>query len=167
MNVHSRQLLCGRRRPGTGRRQGGIILITALIAVMLTSLTLLLVRQAESEFTRRHREAELMFVGKQFQRAITSYYNLTPAGRSRELPLTLEDLLLDRRFATPVRHLRQLYPDPITGRQDWHLVMRGGRIQGVQSKSTQLSFRVLNPAMPGSTPAPYSSFFFGIADTLL
>ena len=35
----------------------------------------------------------------------------------------LEELLADRRFPTPQRHLRQLYDDPFTGRPDWELVL--------------------------------------------
>ncbi|WP_374592287.1 type II secretion system protein [Aquabacterium sp.] len=50
-------------------------------------------------------------------------------------PLELKDLLEDRRTGKLVRHLRQLYPDPVTG-QRWG-VQRSpdGRIAGVYSLS--------------------------------
>lgn len=38
-----------------------------------------------------------------------------------EWPKRLEDLLEDRRGATPRRHLRRVYDDPCTGRPDWAL----------------------------------------------
>ncbi len=88
-----------------------------------------------STTVKREREAELLFVGEQFQRAITAYYEQGPAG-VRQFPAKLEDLLQDRRFPTTRRHLRKVFFDPITGTRDWGFVRGpGGGITGVFSQS--------------------------------
>lgn len=82
---------------------------------------------------QREKEAELLFVGEQYRRAIESYQRQGP-GAEKPYPPSLEALLQDQRFPMPVRHLRRLYPDPMTGRTEWGLVRdeRGG-IVGVHS----------------------------------
>ncbi len=62
--------------------------------------------------------------------AIERYYL---AGRS--LPLTIDDLIDDKRFPVPLHHLRRAYPDPITGSNDWELLRDGTGIYGIHSKS--------------------------------
>jgi len=91
--------------------------------------------------TQRAKEAELLFVGDQFRRAIKSYYSSVRAGKSQTLPRSLEDLLEDTRFPMPVRHLRRVYPDPMTGEADWVLVQGAGGIMGVHSRSTFSAFK--------------------------
>lgn len=82
---------------------------------------------------QREKEAELLFVGEQYRRAIESY-QLRGPGSEKPYPPTLEALLEDRRFPMPVRHLRRLYPDPMTGRPEWGLVRDAeGGIVGVHS----------------------------------
>lgn len=83
---------------------------------------------------QREKERELLFVGEQFRQAIASYYENTPAG-VKQHPPTLEALLHDPRFPQARRHLRRIYPDPVTGSADWGLVKEQGRIVGVYSKS--------------------------------
>jgi hypothetical protein len=46
-------------------------------------------------------------------------------------------LIEDRRFAIPVRHLRRIYIDPMTGRADWQFVHAGAGITAVHSSSTR------------------------------
>jgi type II secretory pathway pseudopilin PulG len=70
---------------------------------------------------RREREAELRFRGQAIARALALYAERTPVG-SLPLPQRLDVLLADPRFPKPLRHLRQLYTDPFTGRADWELV---------------------------------------------
>lgn len=83
---------------------------------------------------QREKERELLFVGEQFRQAITSYYENTPEG-VKQYPPTLEALLHDPRFPQARRHLRRIYPDPVTGSAEWGLVKEKGRIVGVYSKS--------------------------------
>lgn len=54
----------------------------------------------------------------------------------RALPASIDDLLEDKRFPVPLHHLRRAYPDPMTGKADWKLLIEGGRIYGVYSSST-------------------------------
>ena len=84
---------------------------------------------------RRERESELLAIGNQYREALKSYYDASAVGTPRS-PLTLEELVLDRRFPEPRRHIRRLYPDPITNRNDWALMLQQGRITGGHSQST-------------------------------
>ena len=83
---------------------------------------------------QREKEKELLFVGEQFRQAIGSYYESTPGG-AKQYPLALEELLRDPRFPDMRRHLRRIYPDPVTGNADWGLLKEQQRIVGVYSKS--------------------------------
>ena len=98
-------------RPG-GERGFGLLFglfLVALVAVSLTATALLASTEA-----KRDRERELLFVGAQYRQAIRSYYYALP-GRPA-YPPTLQDLIEDPRFPMIVRHLRTLYPDPVSGR---------------------------------------------------
>ena len=88
----------------------------------------------------RDKEAELMFAGDQFRKAIVSYRTQAPGG-TREWPKTLDDLLLDPRWPEVRRHLRKIYVDPFTGKPEWGLIMHGDRIVGVHSLSDSLPLR--------------------------
>lgn len=99
---------------------------------------------------RRDREKELLFVGDQFRRAIASYHTST-AGKN-QYPQSLEDLLEDRRHPNPVRHLRQIYRDPITGSADWTLIKEQERIIGVSSRSED------KPIKSAGFPERYQEF---------
>jgi hypothetical protein len=61
-------------------------------------------------------------------------------------PLSLQDLLLDTRQTDQVRHLRKIYPDPMTGSTEWGLEIDPDtrRIMGVFSLSTQKPIKVGN-----------------------
>ena len=86
----------------------------------------------------REREAELLYVGNQYRRAIERYY----LGGPRRYPRTLEELVKDPRSPTTRRSLRKLYPDPLTGSAEWGLVKApDGGIMGVHSKSEEAPLR--------------------------
>jgi len=82
--------------------------------------------------SRREKEADLLFMGAEFRHAIDSYYDTSPAA-AKQYPQRFEDLLEDRRFPNPKRHLRRVYRDPFTLKQDWGLVVINGRLVGVYS----------------------------------
>jgi type II secretory pathway pseudopilin PulG len=91
--------------------------------------------------TMREKEAELLFVGNQYRKAIQRYY-LT--GPQRQYPRSLEDLLKDPRQPTTVRYLRKVYPDPVTGKE-WVLIKApDGGILGVHSASQEKPFKTAN-----------------------
>lgn len=119
---------------GAGRCRG-YALVVALILVLAASLAAGLAMQRAQTEGRRERERELLFAGGQLREAIARYYAVAPAGGKPQYPAALTDLLSDRRFPFAMRHLRRLYPDPMTGQPDWDLVLADGRIVGVRSRS--------------------------------
>ncbi len=122
------------RRSGAPGSSGWVLLaLLFLLAALATGMAA--IGTVWATLDRREKEAELLFVGEQFRRAIESYHASGP-GPDHSYPPSLEELLQDRRFPMPVRHLRRLYPDPMTGQPEWGLVRdaRGG-ITGVYSLS--------------------------------
>ncbi|MFZ2652036.1 MAG: type II secretion system protein [Burkholderiaceae bacterium] len=126
-----------KRRPIRGRPEAGhgIVLVGLLIVMAFSAALAMSAAEVWATSRQRERELELLFVGDQYRQAIRRYYFAVPKAQARVLPARLEDLLLDERFPVPVRHLRRLYPDPITGSTEWGLAMRGERIVGVHSLS--------------------------------
>jgi type II secretory pathway pseudopilin PulG len=110
----------------------------AYIALLLTlaglGLILGLATEQIEHTAQRDREEQLLFVGKQFRSAIADYYEKSPG--TKQYPRKLEELLLDKRFLKPVRHLRRIYIDPMTNDTDWQLIRTPqGGIVGVNSRS--------------------------------
>lgn len=133
-------------------RQVGVVLLTVLVFIVVTTLAAsAMVVRLDTE-RRRDQEAELLFAGAQIRKAIASYYSSIPPGGSRSLPPSLEALLTDQRFPTPMHHLRRMYPDPITGRPDWVVVEASGGIRGVRSRSE------LEPLKRHGFPKPFEIF---------
>jgi type II secretory pathway pseudopilin PulG len=105
-----------------GDRSRGFTYLLLLFVLALGGVALAAVGELETTRQQREREAELRFRGEAIAAALSRYAETTPAGHL-PLPQRLEDLLADRRFPKPQRHLRQLYADPFTGRGDWELVV--------------------------------------------
>ena len=78
---------------------------------------------------RRVAEQALLETGAAFGAALRSYARATPRGQS-EAPRTLQDLLKDPRFPGVVRHLRRIFADPLTGKEEWGLV-QGDQDEGI------------------------------------
>lgn len=116
------------------RREQGGALLGLLIGVAALGAGHLAVTEHQATVAQREREADLLFIGEQFRRAIESYFLAAPPDR-RILPAHLDDLLADTRSAGRRTHLRRLYRDPFTGRADWGLVRLGDRIIGVHSQA--------------------------------
>lgn len=110
-----------------------------LLAVLGTGMAAL--GTVWSTAVQREKEAELLFIGAQFSRALESYHRLSP-GPEKSYPQTLEALVLDPRFPNTVRHLRRIYSDPMTGAPEWGLVRDAqGGIIGVHSLSEATPFK--------------------------
>ncbi len=120
-------------------RGHGLVMLTLLIALMLASIALLAGLDVWALQRQRQQEDALLFVGNQYRQAIERYYL---AGRS--LPMSIDDLLDDKRFPVPLHHLRRAYPDPITGRNDWELLRDGTGIYGIHSKSDGVPIKHAN-----------------------
>lgn len=125
--------------PSAGQQRGAILLMLMVMVVIL-GLAAGMAGQSWRSTMQRAREAELLWRGQQYQRAIASYYGVKH-GTQQMLPVKLEYLLRDPRFPNVVRHLRRLYKDPMTG-EDWELVTDPAeRIVGVRSSSELEPFR--------------------------
>ena len=116
-------------------RSNGVVLLALLIALTLIGISLMAAVDVWSLARQRAREQELLFVGDQYRRAIQRYYFGAPPGTARVLPAQLGDLLEDNRYPTPVHHIRRLYPDPMTGSDEWGVLRISNRISGIYSKS--------------------------------
>ncbi|MGE5794876.1 MAG: type II secretion system protein, partial [Bacteroidota bacterium] len=139
------------------RAQGGFTYVGLLLAVALAGVALAAAGTLWSTAAQRDKEAELLFVGGQFRRAIGSYYEGTPG--AKRYPLKLEDLLEDKRLAVTRRHLRQLYADPMTGHPDWELVrLPDGAIVGVHSRADGMPMKVANFAPSDESFANAASY---------
>lgn len=124
------------RRP---RPQSGFTYLTVLFVVAFMGLGLAKAGQVYRTTVLRDREAELLWVGKQYRLAIEGYYK----NRDMRYPGTLEDLLKDPREPSVRRYLRKRYPDPITGSEEWGLVKApDGGIMGVYSLSQEQPVKV-------------------------
>jgi type II secretory pathway pseudopilin PulG len=115
--------------------QQGFTYVVLLIAVAIIGVGLAAKGVEWDRSAQRAREAELLFIGNEFRRAIALYYYRSP-GPVQEYPQSLEDLAEDRRYPGTQRYLRRIYRDPMTGKADWGLVTMGGRVVGVHSLST-------------------------------
>lgn len=123
--------------------QHGFTLIAVLIAVAVVGVGLAALGQSWQVSSVRAREAALLFVGDQYRRAIHAYYLQPPSLGT--YPARLEDLLRDPRTPGTVRHLRRLYPDPITGGMEWGLVRApDGGILGVYSLAQGAPLKTAN-----------------------
>jgi len=117
------------------RHDRGVMLLALLIGLALSGIALMGAVDVWTLQRQREREQQLLYAGGQYRQAIQRYYYTAPAGTPRTLPVSLELLLEDDRYPIPVRHLRRLYPDPITGQAEWGLLRAGDRIAGVYSLS--------------------------------
>ncbi|MCK4536466.1 MAG: type II secretion system protein [Desulfuromonadales bacterium] len=121
-------------------RQRGSALILVLVMVVILGLAAGIAGQSWKSLMQRAREAELLWRGEQYRQAIGRYYQVRH-GAQQMYPARLEELLKDPRFPQRVRHLRQLYSDPMTG-EEWGLVKDpAGRIIGVRSTSPLKPFQ--------------------------
>jgi type II secretory pathway pseudopilin PulG len=117
------------------KRDGGFTYWMLMVIVAVMGIVLATVGEVWHIALKREKEQELLFIGSQFRRALTLYYEHTPP-KARRYPSTLEDLLHDPRYAEMQRYLRKVYVDPITGSPNWGLIKGpDGEIFGVYSLS--------------------------------
>ncbi len=121
--------------------QHGAALMGVLVAVVILGLMSGIAGASWKTIVQRAKEEELLWRGNQYRKAIESYYQSVQAGTTAALPTSLEALVKDARSVAPQRHLRRLYPDPMTG-EDWEVVKDpAGKITGVRSSSTLEPFK--------------------------
>ena len=127
------------------RADKGFIYIWALFTVAILGIVLAGAGQVWQTKVQREKERELLFVGKQFQKAIMSYYK-NAATELKQYPESLQDLLLDTRSATPKRHLRKIFLDPMTNSYEWGLVKESDLEQEPNSEQESESEQANKPA---------------------
>ena len=130
---------------GSGFTYLGVLFVIALMSAALAAIAIVW-----STYSKREREAELLFIGGEFRDAITRYIASTPG--AAQFPMTLEELIEDKRFPYVRRHLRKIYVDPMTRKTEWGLVqVPGGGIVGVYSLSDDAP--ISEPVLPGQVSA--------------
>ena len=144
----------------------GFTYIGLMLFIAITGILLSVAGISWQYEVRAEKEQQLLFVGNQFRAAINSYY-VSALGDAKVYPLSLNDLLLDKRMPNIRRHLRQIYLDPFTEKADWGLVTQEGRIVGVYSSSTlkplkHSGFNRENAKFSGAKS--YQDWIFGEAD---
>ena len=114
--------------------QSGFTYLTILFVVAMMGAGLALTGEVWHTAVVREREAELLHLGNEYRKAIERYYLAGP----RQYPRSLTDLLKDQRQAGTVRHLRRMYLDPVSGKEEWGLVRApDGGVAGVHSLSEE------------------------------
>lgn len=131
----------------------GFTYLMLLWWVAVGSVMLAAIGQSWSIDVRRMREQELVFRGGQIRVALQRYRDASP-GEVKTYPHKLAELLEDGRNGRPQRHLRRLWPDPITGSPEWGLVKDGEQIVGVFSTSTKV------PLAPPDNVKSYQDWVF-------
>ena len=124
------------------RGQAGVTYIGLLLVIVLMGIATAALTPIWSTTVRREKEEELLFRLGEFRRAIAGYRQ--DHGR---YPDKLKDLLEDKTQLQVRRYLRRIYPDPMTGKNDWRLEFledKTGTIAGIQdlhSRSEAEGFR--------------------------
>jgi len=83
--------------------------------------------KVDSLLRRAAAEQDLLEIGAEFSEALRSYAAATPRGNPTAPP-TLQDLLKDPRFPGTRRHLRKIFVDPVTGKDEWGIVYQGDKV---------------------------------------
>jgi type II secretory pathway pseudopilin PulG len=123
------------------RREHGFTYLTVLFIVAILMAGLALIGEMWETSAKREREADLLFIGNQYRRAIALFYESTP-GTVKRYPRTLEELTKDPRQPATQRYLRKLYPDPLGG-AEWGIVKApDGGVRGVYSLSEQKPLKI-------------------------
>jgi type II secretory pathway pseudopilin PulG len=125
------------------RHNGGFTYVGILILVAIIGIASAATIQVGAVVQRRAAEQELLEIGMEFRAALVSYANATPPGQLRA-PRTLQELLKDPRSPNLRRHLRKLYADPITGKEEWGFVHSpdGVGIIGLHSMSEATPIKI-------------------------
>ena len=135
-----------------GRRAGGFTYLSVIIVVAIIGLVASAALKLGATVQRSRAEQQLLVIGAAFSDALQSYADATPAGELAQPP-SLKELLRDPRFPTPRRHLRKIFVDPMTGKDEWGIVYLG-------TKTGVMAVYSLSDAKPvkiGNFPARFQS----------
>jgi type II secretory pathway pseudopilin PulG len=121
------------------KRCRGFTYLTVLFMVAILAGGLAMIGEVWHTAAKREKEAELLFAGNQYRKAIERYYLLGP---QRQYPRSLEELVKDPRKPTTERYLRKLYLDPMTGKEFDLIKAPDGGIVGVRSSSEDAPLKI-------------------------
>ena len=110
------------RPPEAGFTYVGLVVFVAILGLVGTATL-----KVDSLLRRAAAEQELLEIGAAFSEALRSYAAATPRGFPTAPP-TLQDLLKDPRFPGTRRHLRKIFVDPITGKNEWGVLYQGDKV---------------------------------------
>lgn len=147
---------------------GAAYLLLLLTVALIGGLSALIVNAAMN-MSRRDAETALLDIGGDFERALLSYRMTTHSGRAARGPASLEDLLSSTAIdGQPLRHLRRIQEDPLTGKSNWGLI-RGsdGSIAAIYSLAGGVPIKRVGFAPRGeewfSNAQTYAGWCFGLS----
>jgi type II secretory pathway pseudopilin PulG len=146
--------------------QKGFTYLTVLFVLAMMSGGLALIGEVWHTSNVREKEADLLHIGNEYRKAIQRYYLYQ---NRRQYPKSLADLVKDSREPGTLRHLRRVYPDPITGSEEWGLVKSAdGGIAGVHSLSEAAplktgGFAVRDASFEGKSKYAEWQFIYAVA----
>ncbi len=128
-------------RPDIPRGERGFTYLGLLFLIAVMGLLASVAASTWTFVSQRDKELDLLFAGQAYQTAIARYA-AAHVRQPQPFPTDLAQLLGTRDSLVPVRYLRRLYFDPMTGGTQWGLVRtpRGG-IVGVYSLSERVPVR--------------------------
>lgn len=109
------------------RNDAGFTYVGMVFFVAILGLVGAATLKVDTLLRRAAAEQDLLEIGAEFSEALRSYAAVTPRGYPTAPP-TLQDLLKDPRFPGTRRHLRKIFVDPITGKDEWGIVYQGDKI---------------------------------------
>lgn len=131
--------------------QKGAAFVWALVTLFIITLGIGRLLETQSMQNQRLQEDELLWVGEQYRAAIERYYKASP-GEVKQMPRSVDDLLIDTRLLTLTRHLRYAYPDPVMKEAFEEIRDSQGFLIGVRSRSMARPIKIAN------FPARYRHF---------
>jgi type II secretory pathway pseudopilin PulG len=160
----------------TKKRTSGFAYVMLLLAIAVLGLFASAALQIGSQVGRRDAEQALLTIGAEYEQALSSYAGVAQtttvqtaniAANNARGPKTLEELLKDPRNPGVKRHLRQIYADPMTGRDEWGLIKdASGYILGIYSQSPARPIRQTNfdaAQLHFESSEDYSKWIFGLS----
>ena len=140
----------------------GFTYIGVLFVVAMMATGLALIGEVWHTSNVREKEAELLHIGNEYRKAVERFYL-----DNKRYPKELADLIKDPNHPGTRRHLRRLYPDPVTGKEEWGLVKSpDGGFAGVYSLSEEAPLKTAGFAVRDATfegKAKYAEWQFVFA----
>ena len=112
-----------------------------LVAIGIMSILMSVAMPAWRTLAKREKEAELLFRGQQYMRAIDLYQRRFPGAYPTDVEMLVEE-----------RFLRRLYPDPMTG-EPFRILTRGSAAAAADETTAERDETGGRPSLSGSRRA--------------